>query len=118
LSGSGNYEDLKLLRAEKADIEEKSYFDSVQSLKPEIQALQAQRVADSATQKALELDLSKAALEVDRQAGILQQAREAHADINGRLLLMKFGFDNNRLTTNEKKAELSELIANKITEQI
>jgi hypothetical protein len=118
LSGSGNYEDLKLLRAEKADIEEKAYFNSVQSLKAEIQALQAQRVADSATQKALELDLSIAALEVDKQAGILQQAREAHADINGRLLLMKFGFDNNRITTNEKKAELNELIKNKITEQI
>jgi hypothetical protein len=114
LSGSGNYEDLKLLRAEKAEIEEKSYFDSVQSLKAEIQALQAQRVADSATQKALEFDLTNSAMEVDRQAGILQQVREAHADINGRLLLMKFGFDNNRLTTNEKKAELSELIANKI----
>ncbi len=114
LSGSGNYEDLKLLRAEKAEIEERAYFDHIQEIKDEIQALQAQRVADSATQKALELDLSIAALEVDRQAGILQQAREAHADINGRLLLMKFGFDNNRLTTNEKKAELSELIANKI----
>jgi hypothetical protein len=118
LSGSGNYEDLKLLRAEKADIEEKAYFDSVQSLKAEISALQAQRLADVETQKALELDLSKAALEVDRRAGILQQARETHADINGRLLLMKFGFDNNRLTTNEKKAELNELIKNKITEQI
>jgi hypothetical protein len=118
LSGSGTYEDLKLLRAEKAAIEEKSYFDSIQSLKAEIQALQAQRLADVETQKALELDLSIAALEVDRQAGILQEAREAHADINGRLLLMKFGFDNNRLTTNEKKAELNELIKNKITEQI
>jgi hypothetical protein len=114
LSGSGNYEDLKLLRAEKADIEEKAYFDSVQSLKAEISALQAQRQADVETQKALELDLTNSAMEVDRQAGILQQVREAHADINGRLLLMKFGFDNNRLTTNEKKAELSELIANKI----
>jgi fructose-1,6-bisphosphatase len=118
LSGSGTYEDLKLLRAEKAAIEEKSYFDSIQSLKAEIQALQAQRLADVETQKALELDLSIAALEVDRQAGILQQARESHADINGRLLLMKFGFDNNRLTTNEKKAELNDLIKNKITEQI
>jgi hypothetical protein len=114
LSGSGNYEDLKLLRAEKADIEEKAYFDSVQSLKAEISALQAQRLADVETQKALELDLTNSAMEVDRIAGILQQAREAHADINGRLLLMKFGFDNNRITTNEKKAELSELIANKI----
>jgi multidrug efflux pump subunit AcrA (membrane-fusion protein) len=116
LSGSGNFEDLKLLRAEKADIEEKAYFDSVQSLKAEIQALQAQRLADVETQKALELDLSIAALEVDRQAGILQQVREVHADINGRLLLMKFGFDNNRLTTNEKKAELNSLIQNKINE--
>ncbi len=114
LSGSGNYEDLKLLRAEKADIEEKAYFNSVQSLKAEIQALQAQRLVDVETQKALEFDLTNSAMEVDRQAGILQQAREAHADINGRLLLMKFGFDNNRITTNEKKAELSELIANKI----
>jgi hypothetical protein len=114
LSGSGNYEDLKLLRAEKADIEEKAYFDSVQSLKAEISTLQAQRLADVETQKALELDLTNSAMEVDRQAGILQQVREAHADINGRLLLMKFGFDNNRITTNEKKAELSELIANKI----
>ncbi len=118
LSGSGTYEDLKLLRAEKAAIEEKAYFDSVQSLKAEIRALQAQRLVDVETQKALELDLSIAVLEVDRQAGILQEAREAHADINGRLLLMKFGFDNNRLTTNEKKAELNELIKNKITEQI
>ncbi len=118
LSGSGNYEDLKLLRAEKADIEEKAYFDSVQSLKAEISALQAQRLVDVETQKALELDLTNAAIEVDRQAGILQQVREAYADINGRLLLMKFGFDNNRLTTNEKKAELNELIKNKITEQI
>ncbi len=116
LSGSGNFEDLKLLRAEKADIEEKAYFDSVQSLKAEIQALQAQRLADVETQKALELDLSIAVLEVDRQAGILQQVREVHADINGRLLLMKFGFDNNRLTTNEKKAELNSLIQNKINE--
>ncbi len=118
LSGSGNYEDLKLLRAEKAEIEEKAYFDSVQSLKAEISALQAQRLADVETQKALELDLTNSAMEVDRIAGILQQAREAHADINGRLLLMKFGFDNNRLTTNEKKAELNDLIKNKITEQI
>jgi hypothetical protein len=118
LSGSGKYEDLKLLRAEKADIEEKAYFDSVQSLKAEISALQAQRLVDVETQKALELDLTNAAIEVDRQAGILQQVREAYADINGRLLLMKFGFDNNRLTTNEKKAELNELIKNKITEQI
>ncbi len=114
LSGSGNYEDLKRLRAEKADIEEKSYFDSVQSLKAAIQALQAQRLVDVETQKALEFDLSIAALEVDKQAGILQQAREIHVDINGRLLLMKFGFDNNRLTTNEKKAELNELIKTKI----
>jgi hypothetical protein len=118
LSGSGNYEDLKLLRAEKADIEEKAYFDSVQSLKAAIQALQAQRLVDVETQKALEFDLTNSAMEVDRIAGILQEARERHADINGRLLLMKFGFDNNRLTTNEKKAELNELIKNKITEQI
>jgi hypothetical protein len=118
LSGSGNYEDLKLLRAEKADIEEKAYFDSVQSLKAEIQALQAQRLVDVETQKALEFDLTNSAMEVDRIAGILQQAREVHADINGRLLLMKFGFDNNRLTTNEKKVELQNLIRNKITEQI
>jgi hypothetical protein len=119
LSGSGNYEDLKLLRAEKAEIEEKAYFDSVQSLKAEILGLEGQRLVDVETQKALELDLQVAALEVDRQAGILQQAREAHADINGRLLLMKFGFDNNRLTTNEKKAELKNLIESKInTEQI
>jgi hypothetical protein len=114
----GTYEDLKLLRAEKADIEERAYFDVVQSLKAEIQALEAQRQADVETQKGLELDLSIAALEVDRQAGILQQAREAHADINGRLLLMKFGFDNNRIATNEKKVELNDLIKNKITEQI
>jgi hypothetical protein len=117
LSGSGNYEDLKLLRAEKAEIEEKAYFDSIQSLKAAIQSLQAQRLVDVETQKALEFDLQIASKEVDRQAGILQQAREAHADINGRLLLMKFGFDNNRLTTNEKKAELQNLIKNKV-EQI
>jgi hypothetical protein len=118
LTGSGTYEDLQRFRAEKAEIEEKSYFDSVQSLKAEISALQAQRLVDVETQKVLELDLQIASKEVDKQAGILQQFRETHADINGRLLLMKFGFDNNRLTTNEKKAELSELIASKITEQI
>jgi hypothetical protein len=118
LSGSGTYQDLQRFRAEKAEIEERAYFDRIQTIKDEISALEAQRQVDVETQKALELDLSIAALEVDRQAGILQEAREAHADINGRLLLMKFGFDNNRLTTNEKKAELNELIKNKITEQI
>jgi hypothetical protein len=117
LSGSGNYEDLKLLRAEKAEIEEKAYFDLIQSLKTEISALQAQRLADVETQKVLELDLQIASKELDKQAGILQEKREIHADINGRLLLMKFGFDNNRLTTNEKKAELNDLIKNKV-EQI
>jgi hypothetical protein len=118
LSGSGTYQDLQRFRAEKAEIEERAYFDRIQTIKGEISALEVQRQVDVETQKALELDLSIAALEVDRQAGILQEAREAHADINGRLLLMKFGFDNNRLTTNEKKAELNELIKNKITEQI
>jgi hypothetical protein len=118
LSGSGTYQDLQRFRAEKAEIEERAYFDRIQTIKDEISALEAQRQVDVETQKALELDLSIAALEVDRQAGILQEAREAHADINGRLLLMKFGFDNNRLTTNEKKAELNDLIKNKITEQI
>jgi hypothetical protein len=118
LSGSGTYQDLQRFRAEKAEIEERAYFDRIQTIKDEISALEAQRQVDVETQKALELGLSIAALEVDRQAGILQEAREAHADINGRLLLMKFGFDNNRLTTNEKKAELNELIKNKITEQI
>ncbi len=118
LSGSGNYEDLQRFRAEKAEIEERAYFDRIQTIKAEIQALESQRQADVETQKALEVDLTNLAMEVDKQAGILQEVREAHADINGRLLLMKFGFDNNRLTTNEKKAELSGLIADKITEQI
>jgi hypothetical protein len=118
LSGSGTYEDLQRFRAEKAEIEERAYFDRIQTIKDEIAALQAQRLTDSATEKALEFDLTNAAMEVDRQAGILQEKREIHADINGRLLLMKFGFDNNRLTTNEKKAELNDLIKNKITEQI
>ncbi len=118
LSGSGTYEDLQRFRAEKAEIEERAYFDRIQTIKDEIAALQAQRLTDSATEKALEFDLTNAAMEVDRQAGILQEKREIHADINGRLLLMKFGFDNNRLTTNEKKAELNDLIKNKITERI
>jgi hypothetical protein len=118
LSGSGTYEDLQRFRAEKAEIEERAYFDRIQTIKDEIAALQAQRLTDSATEKALEFDLTNAAMEVDRQAGILQEKREIHADINGRLLLMKFGFDNNRLTTNEKKVELQNLIRNKITEQI
>jgi hypothetical protein len=118
LSGSGTYEDLQRFRAEKAEIEERAYFDRIQTIKAEISALQAQRLADVETQKVLELDLQIASKELDKQAGILQEKREIHADINGRLLLMKFGFDNNRLTTNEKKAELNDLIKNKITEQI
>jgi hypothetical protein len=118
LAGEGSFDLLRMLQAQKADILDREHFDHVQMIKDEISALQVQRQADVETQKALELDLSKAALVVDRQAGILQQAREVHADINGRLLLMKFGFDNNRITTNEKKAELNELIKNKITEQI
>jgi hypothetical protein len=117
LTSGNSYDDLKRLQSEKADLIDREYFASVESLRAEIAALQAQRQADVETQKALELDLTNSAMEVDRIAGILQQAREIHADINGRLLLMKFGFDNNRLTTNEKKAELSELIKNKV-EQI
>jgi hypothetical protein len=114
LAGEGSFDLLRMLQAQKADILDREYFNRIQTIKDEISALQAQRQADVETQKALELDLTNSAMEVDRQAGILQEKREIHADINGRLLLMKFGFDNNRLTTNEKKAELSELIANKI----
>jgi hypothetical protein len=118
LAGEGSFDLLRTLQAQKADILDRMHFDRIQEIKDEIRALESQRQADVETQKALEVDLSIAAMEVDRQAGILQQAREQHADINGRLLLMKFGFDNNRLTTNEKKAELNDLIKNKITEQI
>jgi hypothetical protein len=118
LSGNGDFDLLRELQASKADIIDRMHFDRIQTIKDEISALQAQRLVDVETQKALEFDLTNSAMEVDRIAGILQQAREAHADINGRLLLMKFGFDNNRLTTNEKKAELNDLIKNKITEQI
>ncbi len=118
LAGEGSFDLLRQLQAQKADILDRMHFDRIQTIKAEISTLQAQRLADVETQKVLELDLQIASKEVDKQAGILQQFRETHADINGRLLLMKFGFDNNRLTTNEKKAELSGLIANKITEQI
>jgi DNA gyrase/topoisomerase IV subunit A len=114
LAGEGSFDLLRMLQAQKADILDREHFDRIQTKKDEILALQAQRLADVETQKVLEFDLTNSAMEVDRIAGILQQAREVHADINGRLLLMKFGFDNNRLTTNEKKAELDDLIKTKI----
>ncbi len=118
LSGSGNYEDLKLLRAEKAEIEEKAYFDSVQSLKAEIAALEAQRITDFDAEKALQSQLEAAAYEVDKQAAILQEKRENHGTLNGLIFLKATALQVNRESINEKKAELNELIKNKITEQI
>ncbi len=118
LSGSGNYDDLKRLRAEKAEVEEKAYFDAVQSLKVEIEALEAQRLTDYATEKELQSSLEAAAYEVDRQAAALQEARESHGTLNGLIFLKKTALDVNREEIRDKKAELNDLIKNKITEQI
>jgi vacuolar-type H+-ATPase subunit I/STV1 len=118
LSGSGNYEDLKLLRAEKAEIEEKAYFDSIQSLKAAIQALEAQRIADYDAEKVLQSQLEAAAYEVDEQAAILQEKRENHGTLNGLIFLKKTALDVSREEIRDKRVELQNLIRNKITEQI
>jgi vacuolar-type H+-ATPase subunit I/STV1 len=118
LSGSGTYEDLQRFRAEKTDILDREHFDKVQAVKDEISALEAQRQTDNATEKALQLDLEIAALEVDKQAEILLSAREAHGEINGKLFLLRISDDSNKQAIKEKKAELDTLIQNKITEQI
>lgn len=116
LSGSGGFDDLRRLQAEKADSLDREHFDKVQSLKDEIRALEAQRAADVETEKALQLDLQIAALEVDKQSEILLSAREAHADLNGQIFLKKISIDSNRKAINEKSAELNSLIKSKIAE--
>jgi hypothetical protein len=118
LSGSGNFDDLRQLQAQKADIIDRMHFDRIQTIKDEIAALEAQRLTDSATEKALQSDLEAAAYEVDRQAAILQEKRENHGTLNGLIFLKATALQVNRESINEKKAELSELIADKITEQI
>ncbi len=118
LSGSGNLDDLRRLQAQKADILDRQHFASVESLRVEIAALQAQRLTDSATEKALQSQLEAAAYEVDKQAEILQTARENHGTLNGLIFLKANALQVNRESINEKKAELNDLIKNKITEQI
>jgi hypothetical protein len=114
LSGSGNFDDLRQLQAQKADIIDRMHFDRIQTIKDEIAALEAQRLTDSATEKALQSDLEAAAYEVDRQAAILQEKRENHGTLNGLIFLKATALQVNRESINEKKAELSELIANKL----
>jgi protein-arginine kinase activator protein McsA len=118
LSGNGSFDDLRRLQASKADIIDRMHFDSIQTIKDEIAALEAQRLTDSATEKELQSALSQAADELDKQASILQTARENHGTLNGLIFLKATALQVNRESINEKKAELSDLIKNKITEQI
>jgi excinuclease UvrABC nuclease subunit len=117
LSGNGDFDLLRTLQAQKSDIIDRMHFDRIQTIKDEIAALEAQRLTDSATEKALQSDLEAAAYEVDRQAAILQTARENHGTLNGLMFLKATALQVNRESINEKKAELNDLIKNKL-EQI
>ncbi len=118
LAGEGSFDLLRTLQAQKSDIIDRMHFDRIQTIKDEIAALEAQRLTDSATEKALQSDLEAAAYEVDRQAAILQTARENHGTLNGLMFLKATALQVNRESINEKKVELQNLIRNKITEQI
>jgi hypothetical protein len=118
LAGEGSFDLLRTLQAQKADILDVEYFQKVQALKAEISALEGQRLTDYAAEKELQSALESASFEVDKQAAILQQAREAHGTLNGLIFLKATALQVNRESINEKKAELNELIKNKITEQI
>lgn len=114
LSGNGSFDDLRALQAEKADILDRRHLDNVRALQAEIEALKAQRVADFRAEETLQSQLEAAALEVDRQAEILLQAREAHGEINGKLFLLRISDDGNKQAIKEKQAELALTIDKKL----
>jgi hypothetical protein len=116
LSGNGSFDDLRRLQASKADILDRMHFDSIQTIKDEISALEGQRLVDYAAEKELQSKLEAAAFEVDKQAAVLQQSRENHGTLNGLIFLKKTALDVNREAIRDKKAELNSLIQNKINE--
>jgi hypothetical protein len=116
LAGNGSFDDLRTLEASRRDILDRQHFDSIQLLKAAIQALEGQRLVDVAAEKELQSNLESASIEVDRQAAILQQARESHGTLNGLIFLKKTALDVGREAIRDKKAELNSLIQNKINE--
>jgi hypothetical protein len=116
LAGNGSFDDLRTLEASRRDILDRQHFDSIQSLKAAIQALEGQRLVDVEAEKALQSQLESASIEVDKQAAVLQTAREAHGTLNGLIFLKKTALDVGREAIRDKKAELNFLILNKINE--
>lgn len=114
LSGSGDFNDLRRLQAQKADILDRDHFDTLQTIKDEIAALEAQRLTDFETEKALQFRLQDAAIEIDRQSEILFKARQAHAVIEGDLFFKRTAIENAKATVREKQVELAKLIDKKL----
>ena len=118
LAGNGTFDDLQRLKAEKAVLIDRRHFDNLQSLKQQIRSLEAQRVIDYDDLNGLQSELQAASLVVDEKAGILLEARREFAELEGKIYFKREAIDQNKTTIKEKKAELENLISEKITEQI
>jgi hypothetical protein len=116
LAGNGSFDDLRTLEASRRDILDRQHFDRIQTIKDEISALEGQRLVDVAAEKELQSKLESASYEVDKQAAVLQTAREAHGTLNGLIFLKKTALDVGREAIRDKKAELNSLIQSKINE--
>ena len=114
----GTFDDLQRLKAEKAVLIDRRHFDNLQSLKQQIRSLEAQRVIDYDDLNGLQSELQAASLVVDEKAGILLEARREFAELEGKIYFKREAIDQNKTTIKEKKAELENLISEKITEQI
>jgi hypothetical protein len=114
LAGEGSFDLLRQLQAQKADILDRQHFDSIQTIKAAIQALEAQLVTDYEAATELQTSLEKSALVIEEKAEMLLKARQDYAIIETDLFFKRTAIENNKMAAKEKKAELSELIANKI----
>lgn len=110
VSGAGNFEDLKRLQAEKAELEQKAYFDTVSSIRTEISALQAERMASRETVADLEREKQELSLDEDIINLRLQSIREQHAQRNAELYIQRLADDSARKSIFEKQNTLESLI--------
>lgn len=114
LSGNGDFDLLQRLKAEKAELQEKAYFDSIQSLKQQIQALEAQRITDYGELNELQSEFQSNSKILDERAAALLEVRQARAEIEAKIYFKQTAIDGNKSDVKEKKIELGNLIKSRM----
>jgi uncharacterized coiled-coil DUF342 family protein len=118
LSGNGDFETLRSLEAQKKDVLDREHFERVQTIKAEIEDLEAQQVINRERVAELDVDRQLFAAQMNKLSLEIESLQENYSDCNGKIYLANSAIDTNRKAINEKKSELANLIQTKIKEQV